>query len=84
MHTNVVFGIVFTLMGLSFLWVGIFYKIPPHIIAGAFTTLLGAGFLFTGIPLELRERRYGARRRRWEELDEEERERVKKKREGAR
>ena len=72
MHNNVVFGVVFTLMGIVFLWVGITGPFPPHTIAGAFTILLGAGFLYTGIPLELRERRYRARRRRWEKLDEEE------------
>jgi hypothetical protein len=84
----VVYGIVYLCIGVFMfstivLWIGINVRTLPFVLMSLFPMATGFYFLYKGIPLELRERRYRARRRRWEKLDEEESERVKKKREGA-
>ncbi len=81
MHDDVVSGVLLLCFGAVFFGAGILFRIPPHIIASTPMFLGGFYFLYKGIPLELRERRYRARRKRWEKLDEELEERDSKKRE---
>lgn len=82
MRDNVVYGIMCLGIGVFIfstivLWIGVNAKTLPFIFVSLWPIAQGFYFPHKGIPLELRERRYRARRRRWEKLDEEESERVK-------
>ena len=85
MNEDVVMGLcALFFLGVPLLGMGLLIGDLGATLFSLFPLSVGFYLPYRGIPLELRERRYRAGRRRWEELDEELKERDKKKREGVR
>lgn len=82
MRGDVVVGTACLGLGIYVLVEGLVtYRVGEGVFASIWLLMMAAFLLYYGIPLELRERRHRARRKRWDRLDKELKERDKKKRE---